>query len=51
MKCVHCNSDNITTLKIHITNPVGAKKNKCLNCNKTFMYIPPLVEKPNGKQT
>ena len=36
MICPNCNSNNITTLKIHITKPIGSKKHKCRQCNTTF---------------
>lgn len=37
MLCPHCNSNNITHVKVHITKPIGSKKKLCLECNKTFI--------------
>ncbi len=38
--CIYCNSNNIVNCKIAITKPVGAKKNKCNTCLKTFIVYP-----------
>jgi len=37
MQCPYCNSTNITQLKVYILKPIGATKNKCLQCNQTFI--------------
>jgi hypothetical protein len=37
MECLYCKSSNIKNLKVHISRPIGAKKHKCLRCNKTFI--------------
>jgi len=37
MECPYCKSINIKNLKVHISIPIGAKKRKCLQCNKSFI--------------
>lgn len=37
MVCPYCKSNNIRHLKVHITTPTGAKKNLCLQCERTFI--------------
>ncbi len=37
MPCPYCKSNNIRHSKVHITKPIGSKKNTCLQCNKNFI--------------
>lgn len=37
MECPYCKSRNVTTLKVYITRPIGAKKHKCLQCKQSFI--------------
>lgn len=53
MECPYCNSTIIRNLKVHISRPIGAKKNKCLQCNKVFIThrIEENIEQKNNNLT
>ncbi len=48
MSCPYCKSNNIRHSKVHISKPIGAKKNTCLECNKNFITH---IEQTNNKIT
>lgn len=50
MECPYCKSSNIKNVKVSIVTPIGAKKQKCLQCNKTFIIYKSednLIQIPN----
>jgi hypothetical protein len=44
MLCPYCNSNNIRHLKVHILNPIGARKNYAYNVNKNLLNIQNLIK-------
>ncbi len=39
MSCPKCKSTNITTLKITIIRPEGAKRKKCVTCGNSWTSL------------